>query len=128
MCTSGGPPLAICTHVCALLHTHALPLPYNKSGNDGQNGDKTIKRCQNDGENAPEMDVPQVSLKLIFRGREQPSLQSIRFIAGPDIYTAEAPQDRDLAKAVAIVLLLSRSYSTLPEMTLFRIQTAKPTS
>jgi hypothetical protein len=114
--------------VCSLLHTHALQLPYNKSGNDGQSGDKTIKRCQKDGENAPEMDVPQVSLKLIFRGREQPSLQSIRFISGPDIYTAEAPQDRDLAKAVAIVLLLFRSYSTFPEMTLFRIQTAKPTS
>jgi hypothetical protein len=74
------------------------------------------------------MDVPQVSLKLIFRGREQPSLQSIRFLSGPDVYTAEAPQDRDLAKAVAVVLLLFRSYSTFPEMTLFRIQAAKPTS
>ena len=100
--------------MCALLHTHALPLPYNKSGNDGQSGDKTIKRCQKDGENAPEMDVPQVSLKLIFRGREQPSLQSIRFISGPDVYTAEAPQDRDLAKAVAIVLVALSQLQHLP--------------
>jgi tetratricopeptide (TPR) repeat protein len=75
-----------------------------------------------------EMDVPQVSLKLIFRGQEWPSLQSIHFISGIDKYKAEAPQDRDLTKAVAIVLLLFRSYSARTELTLFRIRAAKPRS
>jgi hypothetical protein len=71
------------------------------------------------------MDVPQISLKLVFRGREQPSLQSIRFISGPDAYTAEGPQDRDLTKAVAVALLLFRTYTSYPAMTLFRIQASK---
>jgi hypothetical protein len=75
-----------------------------------------------------EMDVPQVSLKLIFRGQERPSLQSIDFISGTNKYKADAPQDRDLTKAVAIVLLLFRSYSTRTELTLFRIRAAKPGS
>lgn len=72
-----------------------------------------------------EMDVPQVSLKLIFRGQERPSLHSIDFISATNKYKAEAPQDRDLTKAVAIVLLLFRSYSARPELTLFRIRAAK---
>lgn len=71
------------------------------------------------------MDVPQVSLKLIFRGQEQPSLDSIEFLAGPDKYKADAPQDRDLTKAVAVVLLLFRAHSPSPELTLFRIRAAK---
>ena len=74
------------------------------------------------------MDVPQVSLKLSFRGQEQPSLQSIDFISGINKHKADAPQDRDLTKAVAIVLLLFRSYSTRPDVTLFRIRAAKPRS
>src|SRR5258708_19051438 len=74
------------------------------------------------------MDVPQVSLKLVFRGQEQPSIQSIHFISETNRYTAEAPQDRDLTKAVAVALLLFRAYSNWPEMTLFRIRAAKPAS
>src|SRR5258708_19998081 len=74
------------------------------------------------------MDVPQVSLKLVFRGQEQPSLQSIHFISETNRYTAEAPQDRDLTKAVAVALLLFRAYSNWPEMTLFPIRAAKPAS
>ena len=103
-------------------------LPHLKSGNAGGNDGKTIEGCQNDDKNMLEMDVPQVSLKLIFRGQEQPSLQSIDFISGTNKYKAEAPQDRDLTKAVAIVLLLFRSYSTRPELTLFRIRAAKSRS
>jgi hypothetical protein len=110
------------------LHTHALLLPHEISGNAGQNDDKTIARRQNDEETVPEMDVPQVSLKLIFRGREQPSLQSIQFISGPDAHAAEGPQDRDLTKAIAVALLLFHTYSSYPEMTLFRIQASKPAS
>ena len=101
-------------------------LPHLKSGNAGGNDGKTIEGCQNDDKNVLEMDVPQVSLKLIFRGQEQPSLQSIDFISDTNKYKADAPQDRDLTKAVAIVLLLFRSYSTRPELTLFRIRAAKP--
>jgi hypothetical protein len=48
------------------------------------------------------------------------------FISGSDTCVAEAPQDRDLAKAVAIALLLFRTYSAYREMTLFRIRAAKP--
>jgi hypothetical protein len=100
-------------------------LPYDNSRNAGQNDDKTIKRCQNDGETALDMDVPKVSLKLVFRGEELPRLLSIYFISGSDRCIAEAPQDRDLAKAVAIALLLFRTYSADREMTLFRIRAAK---
>ncbi len=75
-----------------------------------------------------DMDVPQVSLKLVFRGEELPRLHSIRFISGSDTCIAEAPQDRDLAKAVAVALLLFRAYSACPEMTLFRIRAAKSAS
>ena len=71
------------------------------------------------------MDVPQVSLKLVFRGEELPRLHSISFISGPNTCVAEAPQDRDLAKPVAVALLLFRRYSAFREMTLFRIRTAK---
>jgi len=74
------------------------------------------------------MDVPQVSLKLVFRGEELPRLHSVRFISGSDTCIAEAPQDRDLAKAVAVALLLFRAYSACQEMTLFRIRAAKPAS
>ena len=114
--------------VCALMHSHAPALPHDKSGNAGRNDDKTIERCRNDDGTVPEMDVPQVSLKLIFRGRERPSLQSIHFVSGPNRDAADAPQDRDLTKAVAIALLLFRSYSASPEMSLFRIWAAKPAS
>ena len=72
------------------------------------------------------MDVPKVSLKLVFRGEELPRLHSIYFISGSDTCVAEAPQDRDLAKAVAIALLLFRTHSAYREMTLFRIRAAKP--
>jgi hypothetical protein len=72
------------------------------------------------------MDVPQVSLKLVFRGEELPRLHSIYFISGSEISIAEALQDRDLAKAVAVALLLFRTCSAYLEMTLFRIRTTKP--
>jgi tetratricopeptide (TPR) repeat protein len=72
------------------------------------------------------MDVPQVSLKLSFRGQEQPLLQSIDFHSGTSKDTADAPQDRDLTKAVAIALLLFHAHNTWPEMTLFRIWAALP--
>ena len=107
------------------MHIHAHSLPYENSRNAGQNDDKTIKRCQNDDETVLDMDVPKVSLKLVFRGEELPRLLSIYFISGSDTCTAEAPQDRDLAKAVAIALLLFRTYSAHREMTLFRIRAAK---
>ena len=110
------------------MHTHDRVLPHLQSGNAGGNDDKRIESRQNDDKNMPEMDVPQVSLKLIFRGQERPSLQSIDFISGTNKYKADAPQDRDLTKAVAIVLLLFRSYSTRTELTLFRIRAAKPGS
>src|SRR6201987_2855668 len=110
------------------MHTHDRVLPHLQSGNAGGNDDKRIESCQNDDKSMLEMDVPQVSLKLIFRGQERPSLQSIQFISGMDKYKAEAPQDRDLTKAVAIVLLLFRSYSARTELTLFRIRAAKPRS
>jgi tetratricopeptide (TPR) repeat protein len=103
-------------------------LPHLKSGNAGGNDGKTIEGCQNDDKNVLEMDVPQVSLKLIFRGQERPSLHSIDFISGTNKYKADAPQDRDLTKAIAVVLLLFRTYSTWPELTLFRIRAAKPGS
>ena len=111
-----------------LLHVHARSLPYDNCGNAGQNDDKTIRRCQNDDKTVLDMDVPQVSLKLVFRGEELPRLHSIRFISGSDTCIAEAPQDRDLAKAVAVALLLFRAYSACPEMTLFRIRAAKTAS
>jgi tetratricopeptide (TPR) repeat protein len=107
------------------MHTHDRVLPHLKSGNAGENDGKTIEGCQNDDKSVLEMDVPQVSLKLIFRGQEQPSLDSIEFLAGPDKYKADAPQDRDLTKAVAVVLLLFRAQSPSPELTLFRIRAAK---
>jgi hypothetical protein len=72
------------------------------------------------------MDVPQVSLKLVFRGEELPRLDSIYFISGSETSVAEALQDRDLTKAVAVTLLLFCTYSTHGEMTLFRIRAAKP--
>ena len=72
------------------------------------------------------IDVPKVSLKLVFRGEELPRLHSIYFSSGADTSIAEAPQDRDLAKAVAIALLLFRTYSAYREMTLFRIRASKP--
>jgi hypothetical protein len=72
------------------------------------------------------MDVPKVSLKLVFRGEELPRLYSISFISGSDTYTAQAPQDRSLAKAVAIALLMFRTYSAHRDMRLFRIKAAKP--
>src|SRR5258707_2426732 len=103
-------------------------VPHFKSGNAGGNDGKTTKGCQNDDKTVLEMDVPQVSLKLIFRGQEQPSLHSIDFISGINKYKADAPQDRDLTKAIAVVLLLFRTYSTWPELTLFRIRAAKPGS
>ncbi|MBV8329002.1 MAG: tetratricopeptide repeat protein [Verrucomicrobia bacterium] len=87
-----------------------------------------MEGCQNEVKNVLEMDVPQVSLKLSFRGQERPSLQSIDFISGINKHKADAPQDRDLTKAVAIVLLLFRSYTNWPEVTLFRIRAAKPRS
>ena len=74
------------------------------------------------------MDVPKVSLKLVFRGEELPRLHSIYFISGSYTCTAEPPQDRDLAKAVSIALLLFRTYSAYQEITLFRIRAAKPAS
>jgi hypothetical protein len=113
-------------HLCVLLHIHVHSLTYNNSRNAGQNDDKSIQRCQNDDETALEMDVPKVSLKLVFRGEELPRLHSIYFISGSDTCVAEAPQDRDLAKAVAIALLIFRTYSAYREMTLFRIRAAKP--
>src|SRR5260370_28339042 len=103
-------------------------LPHLKPGNAGGNDGKTIEGCQNDDKNVVEMDVPQVSLKLSFRGQEQPSLHSIDFISGTNKYKADAPQDRDLTKAIAVVLLMFRTYSTWPELTLFRIRAAKPGS
>ncbi len=111
-----------------LLRAHAHSLPHDNCGNAGENDDKSIERCQNDDETELDMDVPQVSLKLVFRGQEQPSIQSIHFISETNRYTAEAPQDRDLTKAVAVALLLFRAYSNWPEMTLFRIRAAKPAS
>src|SRR6201997_4641318 len=110
------------------MHTHDRVLSHLQSGNAGGNDDKRIESCQNDDKSMLERDVLQVSLKLIFRGQERPSLQSIQFISGMDKYKAEAPQDRDLTKAVAIVLLLFRSYSARTELTLFRIRAAKPRS
>src|SRR5260221_1255155 len=107
------------------MHTHDRVLPHLKSGNAGENDGKTIESCQNDDKSVLEMDVPQVSLKLIFRGQERPSLDSIEFLAGPDKYKADAPQDRDLTKAVAVVLLLFRAHSPSLELTLFRIRAAK---
>jgi hypothetical protein len=74
------------------------------------------------------MDVPQVSLKLVFRGEELPRLDSIHFISGSETSVADALQDRDLTKAVAVTLLLFCTYSTQGEMTLFRIRAAKPAS
>src|SRR5258708_15795401 len=103
-------------------------LPHLKSGNAGGNDGKTIEGCQNDDKHVLEMDVPQSSLKVIGRGQEQPSLNSIDFISGTNKYKADAPQDRDLTKAIAVVLLLFRTYSTWPELTLFRIRAAKPGS
>src|SRR6266403_3420174 len=117
-----------CAYLCVLLHAHGHSLPHDNCRNAGQNDDKTIGRCQNDDETVLDMDVPQVSLKLVFRGEELPRLHSIRFISGSDTCIAEAPQDRDLAKAVAVVLLLFRAYSACPEMTLFRIRAAKTAS
>ena len=109
-----------------LLHIHAHTLPYEKCRNAGQNDDKSVERCQNDDETVLDMDVPKVSLKLVFRGEELPRLHSIYFSSGADTSIAEAPQDRDLAKAVAIALLLFRTYSAYREMTLFRIRASKP--
>ena len=113
-------------YLCVLLHIHAHTLPYENCRNAGQNDDKSIERCQNDDETVLDMDVPKVSLKLVFRGEELPRLHSIYFISGSDTSIAEAPQDRDLAKAVAIALLLFRTYSAYREITLFRIRAAKP--
>src|SRR5260221_10189852 len=110
------------------MHTHDRVLPHLKSGNAGENDGKTIESCQNDDKSVLEMDVPQVSLKLIFRGQERPSLDSIEFLAGPDKYKADAPQDRHLTKAVAVVLLLFRAHSPSLELTLFRIPAAKSRS
>jgi hypothetical protein len=101
-------------------------VPYDNCRNAGQNDDKSIERCQNDEETVLDMDVPKVSLKLVFRGEELPRLHSIYFISGSYTCTAEPPQDRDLAKAVAIALLLFRTYSAYQEITLFRIRAAKP--
>ena len=109
-----------------LLPIHAHTLSYENCRNAGQNDDKTVERCQNDDETVLDMDVPKVSLKLVFRGEELPRLHSIYFISGADTSIAEAPQDRDLAKAVAIALLLFRTYSAYRELTLFRIRAAKP--
>jgi hypothetical protein len=113
-------------YLCVLLHIHAHTLPYEKCRNAGQNGDKSVEGCQNDDETVLDMDVPKVSLKLVFRGEELPRLHSIYFSSGADTSIAEAPQDRDLAKAVAIALLLFRTYSAYREMTLFRIRASKP--
>ena len=77
-----------------LLHIHAHSLPYDNCRNAGQNDDKTIERCQNDDETVLDMDVPKVSLKLVFRGEELPRLHSIYFISGSYTVIAEAPQDR----------------------------------
>jgi len=112
--------VSVCCRVSRIL------LPYDNSRNAGQNDDKTIQRRQNDDKTALDMDVPKVSLKLVFRGEELPRLHSIYFISGSDTCVAEAPQDRDLAKAVAIALLLFRTHSAYREMTLFRIRAAKP--
>jgi hypothetical protein len=71
------------------------------------------------------MDVPQVSLKLLFRGEGLPRLHAISFTSGCYTCAAEAPQDRDLAKAVAIALLLFRTHGADREMTIFRIRAAK---
>ena len=109
-----------------LLHIHAHSLPYDNCRNAGQNDDKSVERCQNDDETVLDMDVPKVSLKLVFRGEERPRLHSIYFISGSYTCTAEPPQDRDLAKAVAIAQLLFRTYSAYRELTLFRIRAAKP--
>ena len=115
-------------YLCVLLDIHAQSLPYDNCRNAGQNDDKTIQRCKNDGETVLDMDVPRVSLKLLFRGEELPRLYSISFISGSDTYVAEAPQDRALAKAVAIALLVFRSYSAHRDISLFRIKAAKPAS
>src|SRR5271166_4639894 len=113
-------------YLCVLLHIHAHSVPYDNCRNAGQNDDKSIERCQNDEETVLDMDVPKVSLKLVFRGEELPRLHSIYFISGSYTCTAEPPQDRDLAKAVSIALLLFRTYSAYQEITLFRIRAAKP--
>src|SRR5258708_30326183 len=93
-------------YLCVLLHVHARSLPYDNCGNAGQNDDKIIRRCQNDDKTVLDMDVPQVSLKLVFRGEELPRLHSIRFISWSGTWIAEAPQTRDLAKPVARAVLL----------------------
>ena len=54
-------------YLCVLLHIHAHSLPYDNCRNAGQNDDKSIERCQNDDETVLDMDVPKVSLKLVFR-------------------------------------------------------------
>jgi len=74
--------------------------------NAGQNDGKTIERCENDDETVLDMDVPKVSLNLVFRGEELPRLHSIYFTSGSNTSVAEAPQDRDLARAIAVALLL----------------------
>src|SRR5215469_14420194 len=71
------------------------------------------------------MEVPQVSLTLIFNDRERPVLQSIRFMPGPEPRTTDELQDRDLPKAVAVALLLIRIQGASPERTPFRIHYAK---
>ena len=78
-------------YLCVLLHARTHPLPYDNCGNAGQNDDKSIERCQNDDETVLDMDVPKVSLKLVFRGEEQPRIRSIYFISGSDTCVAEAP-------------------------------------
>jgi hypothetical protein len=71
------------------------------------------------------MEVPQVSLTLIFKDRERPVLQSIRFMPGPEPRTADQLQDRDLPKAVAVALLLFRIHGASPERSPFRIHAFK---
>jgi hypothetical protein len=75
---------------------------------------------------APKNRVPPLSVcpsnsAEAFELPELPRIHSIYFISGSDTCTAEAPQDRDLAKAVAIALLLFRTYSAYRELALFRI-------
>ena len=64
------------------MHTHDRVLPHLQSGNAGGNDDKRIERCQNDDKTVLEMDVPQVSLKLVFRGQERPASSVDRFHFG----------------------------------------------
>ena len=75
---------SVCCRVSRIL------LPYDNSGNAGQNDDKTIQRRQNDDETALDMDVPKGSLKLVFRGEELPRLHSIYFIPESDTYVSES--------------------------------------